>query len=544
MKKFVTVLLTCVLALSFAFTVTACDGGDEKAFENYRTEQINGIAADYADSTDEKVAEIFLDGKAKIEAIEWKKGDDLSKKKAEVDALVSEIRNNIICETATIDQYAENGHFKQDTYFAMDTSAKASISGLMQIVVAMVISDATLKNELMAAETLGDFYTEANIYCKADGTAILEYKYSDLMLKYWKALDETAEKTEDVTEGSYTIAMTPVAGTRKYPVAIRSGSDDRAYQFVPGYNTLSGDWLLSPEVYHIDNTIQPPTVIPGQVEKNPYEKVTAGGTLEAKYLAYGDTEVETEVFNSTGTNFTKYKIWYPKDIATSNKTYPLIVMANGSGTPYMNYEHVFNHIASWGFIVIGNDEGSSGNGLASEQSLNFILDLNKDSTSKFYGKIDETKIGSAGHSQGGAGAINAVTEQPSGTKYKSIYSASAPDAAKSAFIKSDYDVTKINIPVFLTAAVNDWAISEENKDAQVLMQERFASLNKNIVAVKAQYKGIEHGDMLVYAESYMTAWFLYTLCGDTEAAKVFVGNNCELSQNGYWQNFESRNLDA
>lgn len=60
----------------------------------------------------------------------------------------------------------------------------------------------------------------------------------------------------------------------------------------------------------------------------------------------------------------------------------------------------------------------------------FILTLNSDSNSKFYGKIDIDNIGIGGHSQGGSGTINAVTAQDNGNRYKVMYAASAPTLEK------------------------------------------------------------------------------------------------------------------
>ena len=53
--------------------------------------------------------------------------------------------------------------------------------------------------------------------------------------------------------------------------------------------------------------------------------------------------------------------------------------------------------------------------------------------------------------------------------------------------------------------------------------------------VIARVVGAEHEDMLLRTDAYMTAWFLYQLQNDKEAAKIFVGSNPELLQNDNWQ---------
>lgn len=48
----------------------------------------------------------------------------------------------------------------------------------------------------------------------------------------------------------------------------------------------------------------------------------------------------------------------------------------------------------------------------------------------------------------------------------------------------------------------------------------------------------EHQDMLQLTDGYMTAWMLYHLQGDTEAASVFTGENAEILTNSGWQHVE------
>ena len=110
---------------------------------------------------------------------------------------------------------------------------------------------------------------------------------------------------------------------------------------------------------------------------------------------------------------------------TSEGTYPLVVMLNGTGVSASKDKPIFDHLASWGFIVIGNEDESAGGGVSAAASLDYILTLNSDSSSMFYGKIDVDNIGIGGHSQGGLGTINAVKAQDNGNLYKVMYAAGA-----------------------------------------------------------------------------------------------------------------------
>lgn len=43
-----------------------------------------------------------------------------------------------------------------------------------------------------------------------------------------------------------------------------------------------------------------------------------------------------------------YEIWCPTEMETTDKTYPLVVMVNGTGVVASKYKPMFDHLASWG----------------------------------------------------------------------------------------------------------------------------------------------------------------------------------------------------
>ena len=78
------------------------------------------------------------------------------------------------------------------------------------------------------------------------------------------------------------------------------------------------------------------------------------------------------------------KIYYPNEmILYQGKKYPLIVMVNGTDWVYEKNEATFKHLSSWGFIVVGNDDSSTGLGDSVIKTLNYMLNLNQDSKSIF-----------------------------------------------------------------------------------------------------------------------------------------------------------------
>lgn len=185
-----------------------------------------------------------------------------------------------------------------------------------------------------------------------------------------------------------------------------------------------------------------------------YQKTTkTGGNIEAKYLQNGPFEV---VKKEQGVllRFGKFLIFYPKELETSNKKYPVILIANGSGTPLSKYQTIAEHYASWGFIVIGTEEKFDWDGAAAEISLRYLERMHENQkieevTSIFYQKVDFEKVGIIGHSQGGVGVINAITDTKHKDIYKTAVSLSPTNKTLAHNLFWNYDARKINIPILL-----------------------------------------------------------------------------------------------
>ena len=269
------------------------------------------------------------------------------------------------------------------------------------------------------------------------------------------------------------------------------------------------------------------------VPKKYETEVETGGNIEAKYIAHGNYEVK---YTEQGAleNYKKYEIYYPSELENNNKKYPVIVVNNGTGIKGSRAKAMFEHFASWGFIVIGNEEEYSWNGFSAEMSLNYLLKQNENNESIFYNKVDTNNVGVIGHSQGGVGTINAVTD----TKHKQIYKAMVAESPAhielATSLEWDYDVSDINIPFLMVAGT-------EKSDAELVctlegMEKIYNSITKAPIKAMARKIGAEHGDMLYIADGYTTAWFMWHLQGDEDASKAFVGNDAELLNNNLYQN--------
>ena len=262
------------------------------------------------------------------------------------------------------------------------------------------------------------------------------------------------------------------------------------------------------------------------------EKIEAGGELEKKYLEIGKCET-SKVTAKAEKPIKKYTIYYPSELESSNKKYPMVLLVNGTGGKATKYEPLLQHLASWGFIVVGNQDKGTGTGKTTITTLNYMLGENNNKDSIFYNKIDIDNIGITGHSQGGAATMNAIMNFEESKYFKTAVPLS-PVSEKTTAQATDYnyDSSKVNIPIFILAGT-----SGEFEIETVIPFEEFTKMYDKINSPKAQARrtNMTHDDMLYSAEGYVTAWFMWQLQNNEEASKVFVGDNPELLTNKLYQ---------
>ncbi len=266
-----------------------------------------------------------------------------------------------------------------------------------------------------------------------------------------------------------------------------------------------------------------------------YQKTAeTGGDIEAKYMANGKYEVKSYE-EAALQGFGKYLIYYPSDLDSSDRTYPVIVLSNGTGVPMSKYTAVAEHFASWGFLVIGTEEEYDWNGFAAEMCIRHLELLNEnkivnEKDNLFYQKIDFENVGIVGHSQGGVGVINAITAQQHSNIFKAAVAISPTNKELAANLQWDYDAIQIQIPTMLLSGAgggDDWVVTGEQ------LEEIYDDISSDKVMLRR--KDTPHGEMLYSANGYVTAWFLWQLQGDEYAAKAFTGDNAEITKNELYQ---------
>lgn len=261
------------------------------------------------------------------------------------------------------------------------------------------------------------------------------------------------------------------------------------------------------------------------------DTVKTGGDIEAKYIKKGSFEI-AYFEEKTNDSLKKYEIYYPKELETTEKKYPVVVFTNGTGVAGSKYVALFEHLASWGFVVIGNEEPETWNGISSDKSIGYLLEQNEKSDSRFYQKIDVDNIGITGHSQGGAGVFNAITECKNASVYKTAVSLSPTHEEQAISMKWHYDLTQINIPLMIVAGTKG-----DFETQLVIPIEKMIEMYNKIPSDKVMMRktGYEHGEMLYVADGYVTAWLMWQLQNDNDAAKAFTGDTPEIMNNKLYQ---------
>lgn len=264
--------------------------------------------------------------------------------------------------------------------------------------------------------------------------------------------------------------------------------------------------------------------------------------IESKYKKIGSEQVAKVEFNSDNPTIGKIVAVYPLSIPHTGQVFPLINIGNASNTTAYDLIEAMEHLASWGHVVIGNMDKQTGSGSSISQTLDEFLCLIEQQDNIFYGKIDTTKIGIAGYSQGAYGTVMAATAYPNSHLYKAIYLCSCPQKQIGINFKwGATDFAKITAPLLMLAGTGEWdskIISPEEA-----FQANFDETTGTFPVLSARHACKDHEEMGGEGDAYMTAWFSYFLKGDSAAGKAFSGDDAEILRNrDRWVNIKRKRL--
>ncbi|MGS2809145.1 poly(ethylene terephthalate) hydrolase family protein [Nocardia sp. MW-W600-9] len=281
--------------------------------------------------------------------------------------------------------------------------------------------------------------------------------------------------------------------------------------------------------------------------------------VEATYYAPGPWAVAertgVDCCTSTGDS---YDIWYPADLGAGGVVHPVITWGNGTMAHPREYAYLLSHLASWGFVVIAADRTDTGTGVQMLDAVRYLAAENSDPNSVFHGKIDATTAGATGHSQGGLGAINALTR--GGGAVRTAVTLEMPLSAVCASLPTVDGQSSCIDPAAVTSGsvllVNGSADGISPATQQLpadligmqSMQAYYDALPAGIPKARAAVVGAQHNDIQgqpdctnysctegVYRYlGYLTAWFMDRLRGDATARSAFLTGTGEILHNPHW----------
>ncbi|MCT2547999.1 MULTISPECIES: chlorophyllase/cutinase-like alpha/beta fold protein [Streptomyces] len=219
-------------------------------------------------------------------------------------------------------------------------------------------------------------------------------------------------------------------------------------------------------------------------------------------------------------------LYYPRDIATSDRRHPVIVWGNGTFAFPVVYRELLLHWASQGFIVAAANTPQSNLGISMRAGIDLLTRRNADQASPFHDRVDLEHIGASGHSQGGAAAI-VVGADP---RIDTILPIQPGPLA---------NIDNVHVPALLLAGQNDSIVFP-------FLVKAFYNDADHIPAIYGELRGADHltvvGDPGPFAAP-TTAWFKAHLMGDQTARAQFFGADCGIcTDSGTWSDVRRNGL--
>jgi hypothetical protein len=207
--------------------------------------------------------------------------------------------------------------------------------------------------------------------------------------------------------------------------------------------------------------------------------------------------------------------------ATLEGKHPIILWGNGTMTPVAAYAPTLRLWASHGYVVAAAKTGQPGSGFDMLRCLDRLTAREKDEKSFWHGHLDLTKVGAAGHSQGGSGALMAARDRR--------ISATAP-IQPGGRVTAETAAAQTAPMLLLSGGVD---VVAPPQTAQAPIFERAGS-----PVVWATLRTATHTTPVNRENPYShaaLAFFDWRLKGDQQAARQFEGEACALCRDPDWE---------
>ncbi len=252
----------------------------------------------------------------------------------------------------------------------------------------------------------------------------------------------------------------------------------------------------------------------------------------------------------------EHTLFVPQDLSAFSAKKPLPVLVWGNGACANSpFEHMnfLNEIASHGYIVLATGEipmtddwykGPMSRAEQQIESIDWIIKQNADPASPYYQKIDIKNICVAGMSCGGLQTLFNCADK----RIKSLMicnsglfnQQNASQAVGGMPMPPKSKLKEIHTPIlYLLGGKTDIAYENGMDDFHRIDHVPACATNFP-VGHGGTYREPHGGEFTVVA----LAWLDWQLKGDKQAAKMFVGKNCELSTRKDWTIEKNAKFDS
>ncbi|MFF9066411.1 acetylxylan esterase [Streptomyces sp. NPDC014891] len=222
-----------------------------------------------------------------------------------------------------------------------------------------------------------------------------------------------------------------------------------------------------------------------------------------------------------------HTFYHPRTMGRSGERHPVVVWGNGTGAVPGVYSGLLRHWASQGFIVAAANTPTSNFAISMRAGIDVLERRNADPADKYHGRVDLDHIASAGHSQGGAAAVNAAVDP-------------RVDTAVPIQPGPLTDPDLMDEPVFYLAGQRDLTVWP------ALVKALYRD-TAHAPAVYGEVRGAGHLSSVGDGGDFRaptTAWLRYWLLGDENARGMFFGPDCgHCADDDTWSGWD-RNAEA
>ena len=218
-------------------------------------------------------------------------------------------------------------------------------------------------------------------------------------------------------------------------------------------------------------------------------------------------------------DLTLYSVFHP-GVMPEGETFPLLTWGNGTCAMPEGYGPLLRYVASHGYIIVAANSRYVGDGQALRRAIDFMFAENDNPDSKYYQKIDTTKVGAMGHSQGSGGASAASSDERISTVI--LFNGRAQANKPFLAISGERDIGDTGSPTVLSNPI---------EAAQLPAAFIYYHHVPEVIAEQPTGGSAGHLTLMMEAERVMdptVAWFDMMLKDDQAARQMFLGDDCTL----------------